>query len=357
MKAAVCREFGAPLRIEELSLAATGPGEVRVRIAAVAICHSDISYIDGAWGGSLPAVYGHECAGTVEEVGEGVTTVRPGDTVVVTLIRSCGHCHGCSMGRPVTCSTQFRLDAETPLRDADGKPVAQVMRTGGFAEQVLVHESQCVAIPARVPSASAALLACGVITGFGAVTNTAKVPAGSHVVVIGTGGVGLNSIQGARVAGARTVVAVDIAGVPKVEAFRVRPAADGSLACTAADAIVTGSIQYEDRFANLGWWRDLASTASWPIELPEERSFDAIIEYAADSCCAGDISVSVMQDGKVFFPGLAQLPPRKGWGDFITVPLGRFTVPAGRSEITVKAATKNGDSFINLRRITLKPLR
>lgn len=219
MKAAVCREFGAPLRIEELSLAATGPGEVRVKIAAVAICHSDISYADGAWGGTLPAVYGHECAGTVEEVGEGVTTVRPGDTVVVTLIRSCGHCHGCSMGRPVTCTTQFRLDAETPLRDADGKPVAQVMRTGGFAEQVLVHESQCVAIPAKVPSASAALLACGVITGFGAVTNTAKVPAGSHVVVVGTGGVGLNSIQGARVAGARTVVAVDISS-SKVEAAK-----------------------------------------------------------------------------------------------------------------------------------------
>ena len=139
--------------------------------------------------------------------------------------------------------------------------------------------------------------------------------------------------------------------------FAVAPAADGSIACMAADAIVTGSIQYEDRFANLGWWRDLASTASWPIEIPEERSFDATIEYAADSCCAGDISVSVMQDGKVFFPGLAQLQPRKGWGDFTTVPLGRFTVPAGRSEIIVKAATKNGDSFINLRRVELKPVR
>jgi len=219
MKAAVCREFGAPLRIEEVQLAATGPGEVRVRIAAVAICHSDISYADGAWGGTLPAVYGHECAGTVEDVGDGVTTVRVGDPVVVTLIRSCGHCHGCSMGRPVTCTTQFRLDLDTPLRDADGMPVAQVMRTGGFAEKVLVHESQCVTIPTHVPAASAALLACGVITGFGAVTNTAKVPAGSHVVVIGTGGVGLNSIQGARVAGARTVVAVDISA-SKVEAAR-----------------------------------------------------------------------------------------------------------------------------------------
>jgi S-(hydroxymethyl)glutathione dehydrogenase/alcohol dehydrogenase len=211
MKAAVCREFGKPLVIEEVSLADAGPGEVKVKLAAAAICHSDISYADGAWGGDLPAVYGHECAGVVESVGLGVTTVKPGDAVVVTLIRSCGHCHGCVRGMPVTCSTQFPLDAKSPLTDKSGKPLVQSMRTGGFAEQVLVHESQCVAIPSDVPMTSASLLACGVITGFGAVTNTARVPAGSHVVVIGTGGVGLNSIQGARVCGARTVIAVDIA--------------------------------------------------------------------------------------------------------------------------------------------------
>ncbi len=211
MKAAVCREFGKPLVIEEVSLADAGPGEVKVKLAATAICHSDISYADGAWGGDLPAVYGHECAGVVETVGLGVTTVKPGDAIVVTLIRSCGHCHGCVRGMPVTCSTQFPLDAKSPLTDKSGKPLVQSMRTGGFAEQVLVHESQCVAIPGTVPMTSASLLACGVITGFGAVTNTAQVPAGSHVVVIGTGGVGLNSIQGARVCGARSVIAVDIA--------------------------------------------------------------------------------------------------------------------------------------------------
>ena len=211
MKAAVCREFGKPLVIEEVSLADAGPGEVKVKLAATAICHSDISYADGAWGGDLPAVYGHECAGVVETVGLGVTTVKPGDAVVVTLIRSCGHCHGCVRGMPVTCSTQFPLDAKSPITDKSGKPLIQSMRTGGFAEQVLVHESQCVTIPGTIPMTSASLLACGVITGFGAVTNTARVPAGSHVVVIGTGGVGLNSIQGARVCGARTVIAVDIA--------------------------------------------------------------------------------------------------------------------------------------------------
>ena len=211
MKAAVCREFGKPLVIEEVNLADAGPGEVKVKLAATAICHSDISYADGAWGGDLPAVYGHECAGVVESVGLGVTTVKVGDPVVVTLIRSCGHCHGCVRGMPVTCSTQFPLDAKSPITDKGGKPLIQSMRTGGFAEQVLVHESQCVTISGNVPMTSASLLACGVITGFGAVTNTARVPAGSHVVVIGTGGVGLNSIQGARVSGARTVIAVDIA--------------------------------------------------------------------------------------------------------------------------------------------------
>lgn len=211
MKAAVCREFGKPLVIEEVSLADAGPGEVKVKLAATAICHSDISYADGAWGGDLPAVYGHECSGEVESVGLGVTTVKVGDPVVVTLIRSCGHCHGCVRGMPVTCSTQFPLDAKSPITDKAGKPLVQSMRTGGFAEQVLVHESQCVTIPGDVPMASASLLACGVITGFGAVTNTARMPAGSHVVVIGTGGVGLNSIQGARLSGARTVIAVDIA--------------------------------------------------------------------------------------------------------------------------------------------------
>ncbi len=211
MKAAVCREFGKPLVIEELSLADAGPGEVRVKIKAVAICHSDILYAEGSWGGDLPAVYGHECAGVVEAVGGGVTSVKVGDHVVVTLIRSCGHCRECTRGNPVSCDSLFPLDAKTPLADASGKPVVQSLRTGGFAEYVVVHESQMVAVPGSIPLVSAALLACGVITGFGAVTNTAKVAPGSHVAVIGTGGVGLNAIQGAHICGAQTIIAVDIA--------------------------------------------------------------------------------------------------------------------------------------------------
>lgn len=230
MKAAVCREFGKPLTIEELDLAAPGPGEVRVKIAACAICHSDIHFAEGAWGGDLPAVYGHEASAVVEDVGPGVTTLKPGDHAVVTLIRSCGHCHYCSRGEPFVCETKTALDETSPLTAADGAPVVHGLRTGAFAEYAVVHESQAVAIPADIPLDSAALLACGVITGLGAVVNTAGMRAGADVAVIGVGGVGLNSIQGAAIAGARRIIAVDI--VPsKLEAamqFGATHAVDGN---------------------------------------------------------------------------------------------------------------------------------
>ena len=210
MKAAVCREFGAPLTIEQVRLDPPQAGEVTVRIAACAICHSDITHWQGGWGGVLPAVYGHEAAGVVETVGPAVAGLAPGDHVVVTLIRSCGTCHYCLQGQPVLCAGSFRLDAEGPLHALDGAPVRQAMRTGAFAERVTVHVSQVVTIPKDVPFASASLLACGVITGLGAVFNTAQVPAGSDVVVVGTGGVGLNSVQGASLCGARSVIAIDL---------------------------------------------------------------------------------------------------------------------------------------------------
>ena len=210
MKAAVCRAFGQPLVIEDIDIAAPGPGEIKVKVAACAVCHSDIHYIEGAWGGDLPAVYGHEAAGVVESVGAGVTRVAPGDHVVVTLIRSCGHCHYCTQGNLVQCDSKFPLDAKGPLATKDGKPITHGLRTGAFAEYAVVEASQAVAIPKDIPMASASLLACGVITGFGAVVNTAQVTTGSHVVVVGTGGVGLNCIQGASLRGARSVIAVDL---------------------------------------------------------------------------------------------------------------------------------------------------
>ncbi len=210
MKAAVCYEFGKPLVIEDLVLDPPQAGEVQVKVAACAICHSDIHYMEGAWGGTLPAVYGHEAAGLVEAVGPGVTQVQVGDPVVVSLLRSCGHCFYCAQGETHLCEGSFALDKSSRLHSKDGRPILQGLRTGAFAEAVVVDQSQVVQVPEAMPLDSASLLACGVITGLGAVTNTAQVRAGSHVVVIGAGGVGLNSIQGAALAGARTVIALDM---------------------------------------------------------------------------------------------------------------------------------------------------
>jgi Zn-dependent alcohol dehydrogenase len=215
IRAAVCRTFDEPLAIETLTLADPGPGEVRVAVGAVAICHSDVSYANGEWGGDLPAVWGHEAAGTIVEVGPGVG-FQVGQRVVVTLIRSCGECHRCQRGAEVACQTRFSLDEHSPLTDADGVAVAHGMRTAAFAEQVVVHSSQIVPIDDGVPFTSASLLACGVITGVGAVLNTARVEAGSTVVVLGCGGVGLNVVQGAALAKASTIIAVDMQ-VPKLD--------------------------------------------------------------------------------------------------------------------------------------------
>jgi len=220
MKAAVCREFGKPLQIEEIEIADPGPGEIKVKLAACAICHSDIHYMEGAWGGDLPAVYGHEAAGVVESVGPGVAGMKRGDHVVVTLIRSCGHCHYCSQGLPVHCDTKFLLDTRSPLSAKDGSPIVHGLYTAAFAEYCVVDNSQAVVIPDDLPLDRASLLACGVITGFGAVTNTANIPASANVVVIGTGGVGLNSIQAAAIRGARTVIAVDLSDAKLAAAQR-----------------------------------------------------------------------------------------------------------------------------------------
>lgn len=208
-KAAVCHEFGAPLVIEDICIAPPGMGEVEVTLDAVAICHSDISFADGAWGGHLPAVYGHEAAGIVTAVGPGAGTFREGDAVVVTLIRACGSCPSCASGRPTICETS-RDGTNGPIQTASGDALEQAMACGAFAEKVVVDHSQIVKIPAAMSREAACLLACGVITGVGAAVNAAGLRAGQDVVVIGAGGVGLNAIQGARIAGARRIVAVDM---------------------------------------------------------------------------------------------------------------------------------------------------
>lgn len=209
MRAAVCTEFGKPFEMQELDLAPPGENQVHVRIMACAICHSDIIYADGGWGGELPMVFGHEAAGEVIAAGPGVEGFAPGDRCVVTLIRHCRSCPCCERGLYGTCET-FSGDDWTPL-SRGGKRVTQGLRTAAFAEEAVVHHSQLVRIDDALSWEAAALMACGVITGYGAVANTAAMPRGMDVAVIGTGGVGLNCVQAARIGGARRIVAVDLA--------------------------------------------------------------------------------------------------------------------------------------------------
>jgi S-(hydroxymethyl)glutathione dehydrogenase/alcohol dehydrogenase len=202
-------------------------GEVEVTLAACAICHPDLHFIEGAWGGTLPAIYGHEVAGIVTGTGDGVSDARIGQRVLVTLIRACGTCRCCSDGRPVIC--EYAADSASPLALPDGTPVTQGMKTGAFAEKVVVDASQLAPLPADIALDMAALLACGVITGTGAVFTTAAMPAVATALVIGTGGVGLNTIQGARIAGAGRIIAMDVAP-EKLQAARDFGATDGVLA-------------------------------------------------------------------------------------------------------------------------------
>ncbi len=228
IKAAVCHEFGAPLVIEDVELRAPQGSEVEVTLDAVAICHSDISYAGGAWGGSLPAVYGHEAAGRISALGDTVRGLALGDSVVVTLIRACGTCASCASGKPTVCETPYDGD-QGPLKTADGGKLHQAMASGAFAEKVVVEQAQVVKISHDIPKDAASLIACGVITGVGAVVNAAGLRAGQDVVVIGAGGVGLNAIQGARIAGARRIVAVDMSA-EKLDVARAFGATDGVLA-------------------------------------------------------------------------------------------------------------------------------
>ena len=210
MKAAVCREFGQPLVIEDVQLADPGAHDVRIKLKACSICHSDISFADGIWGGQLPAVYGHEGAGIVEAVGSGVKDYALGDHVIVTLIRHCSDCHYCSDDVEVLCEGDFELSQNPPITNVSCETLEQAMNCGAFAEEVLVHESQLQMAPKNMPFDVASLLACGVITGYGAVMHASNLREGQHAVVIGCGGVGLNSLQAASLKGSASVIAMDL---------------------------------------------------------------------------------------------------------------------------------------------------
>ena len=194
-------------------------GEVKVRIVATGVCHTDIHGIRGELRAPVPMVPGHESAGYVEEVGEDVTSVKPGDAVVISFLAACGKCFFCRTGRSHICDGRLPLDTERRIHNKQGKDPMPLLKVGAFAEYIVVHESQVVPISKDMPLDRAALLGCGVITGFGAVIRRAKVEPMSSVVVIGTGGVGLNSVQGAALSGADPIIAVDVLD-SKLEAAR-----------------------------------------------------------------------------------------------------------------------------------------
>lgn len=214
MRAAVLYEVGRPLVVEDVELLPPRGGEVLVRIAATGVCHSDLHYIKGDLVMPLPVVLGHEAAGIVEAVGPGVTSVRPGDRVVILFAPACGHCRYCDSGRPHLCEMRYRVrgkmpDGTTRLR-ARGREVHHFTCVSSWAERAVVPEAGVLPIGPDVPLAAAALLGCAVTTGVGAVVNTARVVPGSSVAVFGLGGVGLNVVQGARLAGADTIIGVDL---------------------------------------------------------------------------------------------------------------------------------------------------
>ena len=242
-RAAVCHAFSAPLVVEEVTLDPPGPDEVRVRVTACAICHSDVAYAAGAWGGELPAVFGHEACGVVVEAGEGAPLAE-GDRVVVSLVRSCGACARCREGAPALCAARFRLDDISPIQLADGRRAAQGMRCGTFADEAVVHASQAVPIPPDVPDTSACLIACAVMTGYGAAVRDAGIAPGASVVVLGAGGVGLNAVQGAAVAGAGEVIAIDVSAA-KLAAAAALGATRG-IDATAADPVAAVTEQTGD---------------------------------------------------------------------------------------------------------------
>ena len=212
MKAAVLREVRTPLQIEDVQISKPGPHEVLIRTAAAGVCHSDLHFIEGSYPHPLPAVLGHESAGVVEQVGSEVRTVKPGDNVITCLSAYCGHCEFCLTGHMSLCvSPDTKRDAtDSPRLAQETGPMMQYLNLSSFAEQMLIHEHACVAIRPDMPLDRAALIGCGVLTGVCSVFHTAKVRPGETVAVIGCGGVGLAAINGAAIAGASRIIAIDM---------------------------------------------------------------------------------------------------------------------------------------------------
>ncbi|PPF89512.1 dehydrogenase [Subtercola sp. Z020] len=217
MRAVVFRDSGTPVAVEQVDLLAPGPEEVEVLIAAAGVCHSDVHVRQGDWDLPVPLVMGHEGSGTISAVGPGVTDLKVGDHVVLSWVAPCGRCRNCRAGREVRCEVAAGTvalggtlnDGTTRLRQG-GQPVHHYLGTSAFAERAIVPMTGAIKVRDDAPLEAISIIGCAIATGVGAVRNTAQVPSGATVAVIGCGGVGLSIVQGARLAGASQIIAIDV---------------------------------------------------------------------------------------------------------------------------------------------------
>jgi S-(hydroxymethyl)glutathione dehydrogenase / alcohol dehydrogenase len=285
VRAALLWEQGKPLSVEHVELAPPGPGEVLVEVKAAGVCHSDLHPACGDWPVRTPLVLGHEGAGIVRELGPRVTRVSPGDHVVFCWAPACGTCPPCLAGRPVLCDRLDRTTyrnrlpcGETRLR-ARGQAAGSFLSTACFAEHAVVAEEGLIPVPRDVSFEALAALGCAVLTGVGAVLNAARVPAGASVAVIGVGGVGLNVVQGAVVAGCERIVAVD----------RSAAALDFARAFGATDCVEAASVPAAIR------------------DLTGGRGADYVFDTVGTPATLGNAVASVQKGGAVVLTGLSRL--------------------------------------------------
>jgi S-(hydroxymethyl)mycothiol dehydrogenase len=316
----VYAEAGSPPVVEEITVDPPGPREVVVRIEACGVCHTDLHVIEtGGWGMPVQILLGHEGAGVVEEVGDEVSQVAPGDRVVVAWRAPCGDsCRACRRGDPRRCSNNLRPKRRLH-RASDGSLLSAVLRSGAFADTIVVHEAQAVPMPAGLPPEQTCLLACGFSTGAGAALWTTPVQPGSAVAVIGCGGVGLAVVQGARLAGAAAIVAVDV--VPeKLELARELGATDAVPADNAVaevKALTDGGVDYAfSAITSPAGLVDLERDLFWP-------KVGIAVTHGGDTVPQED------------FPFLAQaaLDGKLDLQRFVTRTIGLEDVPAALDEL------------------------
>lgn len=297
MRAALLREFGKPLEITDVDLAAPQAGEVLVSIKATGVCHSDLSIQQGRIPYPIPCVVGHEAAGVIEEVGAGVTSVAPGDHVVVMWTPMCGHCYFCRRGQTYLCDSGQVLglmDDGTTRLSVGGEMIFHGINSATFAEQTILRETSVVKIPESIPFEIAAVIGCGVLTGVGAAIHTANVQPGDAVVVLGCGGVGINAIQGARLAGAHPIIAIDT---------------------------MTTKLDMAQRF---GATHTIDATAGDPLtrvhELTDARGADVAFEVVGNTALQRQVFELTRRGGKCILVGVAPL------GDEVSFPATMLTL-------------------------------